>query len=185
MILKRVALDFQWPCQIPWKGYVNPYSYQECPVCRATGLNEKTRKIQRGFSSFGIRWCESVTQEEFEAVRSAGHVKPEITLEEARTRCKLWYGSVYSEEGVNFLVRLRAEREGVFGFCPMCAGSGKIWFDEEVNRLHEAWKPVDPPSGPGFQAWDDEGTYPISQVFATEEEFQGWVDKLNLNRSLL
>jgi len=34
--LKRVALDFDWPLNKIWKGYVNPY-YKECESCKGSG----------------------------------------------------------------------------------------------------------------------------------------------------
>lgn len=35
--LKRVALDFDWPLNIVWRGYICPYESQRCDLCRGTG----------------------------------------------------------------------------------------------------------------------------------------------------
>lgn len=32
--LKRVALDFEWPLDTVWKGFVNPFRADECPNCK-------------------------------------------------------------------------------------------------------------------------------------------------------
>jgi hypothetical protein len=36
--IKRVALNFDWPLEMTWKGFLNPYHSQECKVCDGTGL---------------------------------------------------------------------------------------------------------------------------------------------------
>lgn len=43
--LKRVPLDFKYPIDQLWKGYVNPYRSQECKACGGTSLNPATKKI--------------------------------------------------------------------------------------------------------------------------------------------
>jgi hypothetical protein len=37
--LKRVALDFNWPAKMIWKGYLNPYHSQKCKLCDGGGYN--------------------------------------------------------------------------------------------------------------------------------------------------
>lgn len=44
--LKRVDLDFKWPIDQLWKGYVNPYRSQDCNACDNTGLNPATKKLK-------------------------------------------------------------------------------------------------------------------------------------------
>ena len=41
---KRVPLDFSWPMNILWIGYVNPYKGVDCPYCE-NGYSEKAQKI--------------------------------------------------------------------------------------------------------------------------------------------
>ena len=50
--LKRVTLDFNWPQDMIWKGYLNPYHSQECKCCGGTGLNDATRKLDNDWYSF-------------------------------------------------------------------------------------------------------------------------------------
>ena len=35
--LKRVPLDFDWPDEMPWKGYLSPYAYEQCRACQGHG----------------------------------------------------------------------------------------------------------------------------------------------------
>lgn len=39
----RVPLDFSWPKDMIWKGYINPYRHQDCGVCKGTGESEGAR----------------------------------------------------------------------------------------------------------------------------------------------
>ena len=43
--LKRVPLDFQWPMNKVWAGYLNPFHSQECKTCDGSGLNAATKKL--------------------------------------------------------------------------------------------------------------------------------------------
>lgn len=43
--LKRVPLDFNWPKNSIWKGYLNPYSFNECKACNDYDLNSKTELV--------------------------------------------------------------------------------------------------------------------------------------------
>ena len=36
--LRRVPMDFDWPLNKPWKGFVNPrYTAKECKDCNGSG----------------------------------------------------------------------------------------------------------------------------------------------------
>ena len=47
--LKRVPLDFDWPLNVAWKGYVSPYRWRDCPRCEGTGLNVKTKVLSEAW----------------------------------------------------------------------------------------------------------------------------------------
>lgn len=50
--LKRVALDFDWPLNKIWSGFINPY-YEECKPCTSceqTGYSAKARCARLGIS---------------------------------------------------------------------------------------------------------------------------------------
>jgi hypothetical protein len=62
--------------------------------------------------------------------------------------------------------------------CPICNGSGLLWFSEEIQKRAEEWyekERYDPPEGEGYQLWETttEGS-PVSPVFATIEELAEW-----------
>lgn len=41
--LKRVPLDFDWPLDKVWKGYINPYNPVDCPACERSGCTPEAK----------------------------------------------------------------------------------------------------------------------------------------------
>lgn len=71
--VKRVALDFEWPLKVTWKGFMNPYCPTKCTVCDGSGLNPETKKLRdTWYTSYcppGVEgWQYSLTQEEVQAL---------------------------------------------------------------------------------------------------------------------
>lgn len=58
--LKRVPLDFQWPLNKVWEGYINPHQGPiNCKDCAGTGYNPATRQLSDDFYDHdgqGVRW---------------------------------------------------------------------------------------------------------------------------------
>ena len=54
-------------------------------------------------------------------------------------------------------------------------GEGTIFINDDIEKLHNEWDPVEPPEGDGYQLWENtsEGS-PVSPVFATLEELCEW-----------
>lgn len=69
-LLKRVPVDFQYPINQAWKGYINPYNAITCKGCGGTGLNEETNKLSDEWYSFNNRegWCFHLEQDEVQAL---------------------------------------------------------------------------------------------------------------------
>lgn len=46
--LRRVPIDFDWPLNKPWGGFINPFYYQkaECPKCDGHGYSESARHLR-------------------------------------------------------------------------------------------------------------------------------------------
>lgn len=67
--------------------------------------------------------------------------------------------------------------------CPFCNGKGCEQCEDEgqspyFKEAYEAWQPIEPPSGEGWQVWENvsEGS-PVSPVFATSEDLVQWLIK--------
>ncbi len=75
-VLKRVPLDFNWPLNQVWKGYLNPYSSQKCKSCGCSGLNPETKKLSDDWYTHlrtdGLEgWGHHLEQEDVQALIDA------------------------------------------------------------------------------------------------------------------
>jgi len=71
-----------------------------------------------------------------------------------------------------------ARRLGVYGYCSFCKGHGHVFFNDNIEKLHQAWyesERYDPPIGDGFQLWEttSEGS-PASPIFSSLDELCAW-----------
>ena len=71
--------------------------------------------------------------------------------------------------------KARCDREGVPYMCSRCEGSGRIWPTPEIEQQYENWTRTAPPTGDGYQLWEDcsEGS-PVSPVFTSLDELCVW-----------
>jgi len=196
--IRRVPLDFAWPLRMQWKGYICPYTCQRCAACDGTGYNPETKKLRDAWydhEGTGQRWCDKITQDEVDAliekgrlvdfthtfVPDKGWVKKDPPPVVTPEMVNAWSRRGLNHDSINHWICLetRAKRLGVWGHCPVCEGQGKIWFNDHIRELSEAWyenERYDPPTGEGWQVWEDttEGS-PISPVFATSQETIDWL----------
>lgn len=190
--LKRVALDFEWPLEMLWKGYVCPYQAQNCMACDQTGYNPETKQIADDFYDFdrtGRRWKDKITQDEVDALVAKGRLRhwdkgwqtiPRTAAEvNAANSSNSSMLVEMAHDGINrgVLIQARASRLGVYGLCSFCNGTGAIYATPEIEKLAGEWKPFHPPAGPGYQLWSTttEG-HPMSPVFNNLEALCGWLD---------
>jgi hypothetical protein len=151
--LKRVALDFDWPLQEIWEGYVNPFWNQSVKCCK------------QGYSKEGQFLLDSfyhMNQDELWAVW-AGH-----NILAIRPRERLLQMG-WSEEICDNIDMARK-----FGFKTLTAWNDKLEADDvkalvDGERLRdfthtwtqgEGWKPKDPPYMPTpdeVNAWSGQG----------------------------
>jgi hypothetical protein len=136
----------------------------ECDECNGSGLNKGTQAIADSFYDFeemGNRWCDSITQDEVESLVRAGRLrdfvpacyfdkdnnkwigwnegekveikKPKMPLAEEVNK---WNKKGLGHDAINrsILVKARAERLGVYGYCEKCNGSGII-YDNQKGKL--------------------------------------------------
>lgn len=175
--VKRVPLDFDWPVDHVWHGYVNPWPGPiTCPSCLGVGLNAASRKLFNTFRS----WAPKMTKEEEHLLLERGPTPAEI----ARVRRR---SPNFDTPILRFLlVEIRGRRKGTWGPCPECAGKEVIANpNPAVKRLYsgvdlyEEWEPIEPPRGEGWQLWEQappDGR-PISPVLLDPETLARWCAK--------
>lgn len=181
--LKRVPLDFQWPMDKPWSGYLNPH-YAKSHNCAACGGSGATTASQRLGDLVSLLMLSGT-----DALRGACHpYLCEAPLYSTQgktcgtdmaelTACLA--GHTPSFIGHDAYDKLSAKKKIIaaaglpegWGTCPECNGDGTIWDSPEAEQAAEDWTRSEPPTGDGYQIWEtvSEGS-PISPVFATPEE---------------
>jgi len=175
--IKRVALDFNWPIDKIWVGYLNPYYAPQCPWCE-NGYSKEYIELQDkwyGKPSYHNGWNRNLEQEDVDALIAAnrliefrrdGHTP---TVEEVNN----WSKQGFGHDSINAYVCIEARlaKKGKSTECDHCKGSGSLFLSEEFERLYDEWEFVEPPKGDGFQLWTttNEGA-PMTPVFATPEE---------------
>ena len=159
--LKRVPLDFDWPINKVWEGFINPH-YSQCAHCNGGG-NTKARRLLQSHTK-DLMW-ERTDDPEYVALTEglAGRAKGGLIGHDS---CDAWS----AEEKVIKAAGLDPE---TWGICQHCGGEGD---DPSTREAAEAWEETQPPAGDGYQIWEtvSEGS-PISPVFAEPEKLAAWM----------
>lgn len=149
--LRRVPLDFDWPLDTIWSGFINPHYDQciNCPDCEGSGYSPEARRLKDqwyGYVPFrpedrGSRpWAPSdpVVREfaERNVTRSPDFygVGESVILQEARRLCKHWNGAWSHHLNADDVAAL--------------VEAGRLHDLTSVFVPGEGWKPKEPPHIP-------------------------------------
>lgn len=181
--LKRVALDFEWPEDKVWEGYLNPHyaKSHNCEACNGRGETFASQRLGDLVSLLMLSGTDALRGECHPYLRQAplyatqgmacGKDMAELTAALAgREPSFLGHNSCDKWAAKKKIVAAAGLPEG-WGTCPACNGGGTIWESPEAEQAAEEWTRTEPPVGDGYQIWEtvSEGS-PISPVFATPEE---------------
>lgn len=198
--VKRVPMDFDWPVDKVWEGYLSPDpGWPTCRRCDGDGIHPQAKPITESFYALyvhdeatrrQIQWSDKITQDEVDHLldkdrlptwvrddtKRGGHWEQlPRTADEVNALNRR--GGLDSHDGINrwILCKYRCERLGIPYTCDGCEGHGNLASDEDRKRAEE-WTPTEPPEGEGWQMWESvsEGS-PISPVFATAEALASWL----------
>lgn len=161
--LMRVPLDFNWPLDKVWKGYLNPF-YKKCPDCE-NGYTKAAEVLR--YSLAKLMWLREVkTSSELRELTSglAGR-QPSIIGHDS---CDLW-------SATKKVIQAAGLDPTVWGICTTCKGEA---IDPSLLEKYNSWGPTEPPKGEGYQLWETttEGS-PQSPVFKSLEELATWCEK--------
>ena len=175
--VKRVPLDFEWPLNKPWQGYLNPHDAQ-CSACKGTGSTVASQRLEDLVSLLMLSGTDARSGKchpyfyEAPLYRTRGKVcgsdMAELT-EALAGRAPSFFGhDCVDQWSARKKIITAAGLPESWGVCPECDGHGQ---PRDVHAASEAWQRTQPPTGPGYQIWEtvSEGS-PISPVFATAEE---------------
>lgn len=184
--IKRVALDFDWPLDTRWRGFLPPDDgTEECPDC-CVGYGYPVGYNRLGRILYSLtHW--DVSPALFPNTEALTDFDKLFLKKLAEKRCpeKIKGNNVPFQIGgistvidsrmvmchfLHFIAESMGLPEDSF-LCETCKGEGRVVVDEYLNRLRKEWKREEPPAGEGWQVWEtvSEGS-PITPVFATSEE---------------
>lgn len=165
---------------------------QRSPGYYGTGETAIQREARRLLEHWNSQWGHHLSQEDVDALVAADRLRdfththvpgegwkpidppPQVTADQVN----LWSLSGFGHGSSNcwIVVRARCEKDGKPYKCGECDGHGSNEAYPGQRAEAEAWEPVEPPTGDGWQLWQtvSEGS-PISPVFATREEFADWL----------
>lgn len=164
----------------------------QAPDYYDTGEAAIVREGQRLADLFNRAWSHHLSQADVDALIAGGrlydftHVvvpgkgwQPKDTpVRPTASEVNEWSLRGFGHDGINahVVIQARCEREGIEERCSTCKGHGSIEKYEGQRAEAEAWEPIEPPKGDGWQLWEtvSEGS-PVSPVFATADELAGWM----------
>lgn len=199
--IKRVALDWKWPLDKVWEGYVNPH-YKKCADCDGLGSTASAKALERIVSLLMIAGEDSLK-------RPAGFIPQGRCIETptypGSPHKRLYPHPYLIEAGVtdpgdnlHELTKGLAGREPSFlghdacdrwsaarkiiaaaglpdewGTCKTCKGDG---IAPDSKAAYDAWEKHEPPAGDGYQLWEtvSEGS-PISPVMPNASSLAHWL----------
>jgi hypothetical protein len=79
--MKRVPLDFDWPLNKVWKGYINP-NHKPCPANCHRGMTYAAAWVEAIARFLGLMGSQAVEEPRFEEIRARGVLCPHPYFEE-------------------------------------------------------------------------------------------------------
>lgn len=141
-------------------------------------------------------WCHHLAQEDVDVLIAAERLRDfthtfipgagwqphdsPVTVTAAQVNA--WSLTGFGHDSINcyIVINARCAREGVSSTCSACDGHGSTEAYPGQRAEADAWVPIEPRTGDGFQLWEtvSEGS-PVSPVFATAEELATWMSQPN------
>lgn len=184
---RRVPLDFDWPIGEVWEGYLLPDRLREteCSDCGGRGQTAARQWVEQ------IAHLALIADDDLDAqargrdlhpwLRESGSVawgtRPSADYREfgaglaGRSGDMGGHDALDRWEATKKLIGAAGLDPEAWGICQACGGHGTLEEYDGQRAEAEAWEPVGPPKGEGWQMWEttSEGS-PSSPVFATPEE---------------
>lgn len=201
---RRVPLDFDWPIDEIWPGFLLPDELDEteCSECGGDGYSPEAQAIANTFyphqiewgnteKANALAWHDKIGQKEVDHLIKRGRLRTWVPGEDgergrweslprtaAEVNASQRRGAFDGHDALNrgILIEYRCKRLGIKFRCDACEGHGTIEAYPGQRAEQDAWEPTPPPTGEGWQLWSttSEGS-PMSPVFATPEELARWL----------
>lgn len=119
-------------------------SSEECKVCDGNGYHEKAQEVVNTFyphmNNRGIRWSDKITQDELDALISAGRFKPGTFLDDVNAANRPGARGL-GHDAINrhILTKARLKRLGLPVHCDCCGGDGYVYIAPEASVSLVLW----------------------------------------------
>lgn len=195
--VRRVPLDFEWPTNKVWDGYVMPDDLRlpRCTACGGAGWNGSgawlatlcwrlcmlADDVDRE-QPLGRRMHPWLTDDPYPPTGASRSQipRPDSDIVELLDALGVEAGFLgrTNTDGYRLarrLVEVAGLDSDTWGLCRVCSGRGHV-ATREQEAEHDAWQPTDPPVGEGWQLWEtvSEGS-PLSPVFPDDAGLIGWL----------
>ena len=181
--VRRVPMDFDWPLNKTWEGFLCPH-YEKCKPCDGRGSTTAADRLNDIVGLLMISGDDSrpnrgKAHPYFQFMPHTPGMVPSPDMGELTDGLAGRDGDrIFGHDALDRWSAIKKIRQAAgvpdgWGVCEVCAGEG---MPPEIAALAEAWEPTDPPTGDGWQMWEttSEGS-PISPVFAAPEELARWL----------
>lgn len=190
--VKRVPLDFDWPLNQVWNGYLMPERLETlmCEQCKGSGttaarawLEAITRMILMLDDDLDAQARGRRMHPYFDSTPTHAYgTRPSVDIRElvvglvGREAGMFGHDSLDGWRALRKIVEAAGLDPETWGFCAACSGEGYLEAYEGQRADAEAWERTEPPAGDGWQMWEtvSEGS-PISPVFVTPESLAHWL----------
>jgi hypothetical protein len=189
--VKRVPVDFDWPINKVWHGYLSPdkFSERKCPDCEAGGTAAYEWLQTVAYVIAGLADdadSEARGRDMHPWLRPLGEISYNHTAKRPGPQFAEFANGIAPEAKPSLFGRdiYRVQRALIaaaglperWGICPTCDGHASLEAYPGQRDEAEAWEPTEPPEGEGWQYWEtvSEGS-PISPVFPTADGLSHWL----------
>jgi len=179
--LKRVPLDFDYPLNKVWSGYLNSY-YKECPQCQ-NGETPARKRLTELVLLLMLSGTDSLKGKNhpyfqdgyFDFFNIPSKEMNELTCGLAGRKSDLSFGHDACDrwEATKKIIQVAGLNADEWGICKHCKGEA---IDPAIKEQYNKWQSTEPLIGEGYQCWEtvSEGS-PISPVFKTLEDLSQWL----------
>lgn len=183
--VRRVPLDFDWPVEELWEGYLMPERLREtpCEECDGRGTTPAHQWVEQIAALCLLPNADLSAQARgramhpyFQDTGSRADKRPSPDIADfsiglaGRGEPGRFHDAIDNWHATDKLIEAAGLDPKVWGICAPCGGHGSTEAYPGQRDEAEAWEPFGPPEGDGWQLWSTttEG-HPMTPVFATPE----------------
>jgi hypothetical protein len=180
--VKRVALDFDYPLNELWKGYVNPYKNKICPYCGGLGYGNFALMLESAWFDFdgciGNRTERTAYKDKYGRTKYIHDKSLQYNLTQFMVDALVEGGRLWqltkdnhhpTSEEVNkwaiedptghdainrsIVIDAICKRLDIDIHCPVCHGCGRVFESDEIHTKYDNWYEQERYDPPSGDGW--------------------------------